>query len=161
MKKLNTIAKSNNLRKAKPRRRGFNLVEMLIALAITGALLGATMVALQASFMAYQTTTEVASTHTISRLIMNRMLTLIRTGQEFGPFPVDPQDSIVISNEIQFFAPNGDLITLRWEDASDTLFVVLTDGPQHRGDDAGFHVDLADAVIGVVADVEVAPGVEG
>ena len=127
MRKLNTIANSNNLRKPRRIRRGFNLVEMLIALAITGALLSATMVALDASFMAYQTTTEVASTHTISRLIMNRMLTLIRTGQEFGPFPVNPQDSIVVSNEIQFFAPNGDLITLRWNSTNETLFVVLTD----------------------------------
>jgi len=62
------------------RRRGFNLIEMLIALAITAALLSATMVALDASFMAYQTTTEVASTHTISRLVMLRLMTLIRTG---------------------------------------------------------------------------------
>ncbi len=129
MRYLNkTNANSNNLRKAKRFRRGFNLVEMLIALAITGALLSATMIALDASFMAYQTTTEVASTHTISRLIMNRMLTLIRTGQEFGPFPVDPQQTFVYSNEIQFFAPNGDLITLRWNSALETLFVVLTDG---------------------------------
>jgi len=130
---LNTITISNNLRKAKRTiRRGFNLVEMLIALAITGALLSATMVALDASFMAYQTTTEVASTHTISRLIMNRMLTLIRTGQEFGPFPINPQDSIVVSNEIQFFLPDengnlGDLLTLTWNSANETLFVTITD----------------------------------
>jgi hypothetical protein len=54
---------------------------MLIAMAITSALLSATMVALDASFMAYQSTTEVASTHTVSRLAMLRMMTLIRTGQ--------------------------------------------------------------------------------
>lgn len=129
MRQLNTIANNNNLRKAKPFRRGFNLVEMLIALAITGALLSATMLALDASFMAYQTTTEVASTHTISRLIMNRMLTLIRTGQEFGPFPINPQDSFVVSNEIQFFAPNGDLITLSYEPADETLYIVLNNDP--------------------------------
>ena len=43
-------------------RRGFNLIELLIALAITASLLTATMVAIHASFQAYQTTTEVAST---------------------------------------------------------------------------------------------------
>ena len=32
---------------------------------------------------------------------------------------------------------------------------------EHGGDDAGGHVDLADAVVRVVADVEIAPGVEG
>lgn len=129
MRQLNTTANPNNLRKAKPSRRGFNLVEMLIALAITGALLSATMVALDASFMAYQTTTEVASTHTISRLIMNRMLTLIRTGQEFGPFPADPQISIIISDEIQFFVPNGDLITLSYVPADEILYIVLNNDP--------------------------------
>ena len=51
-------------------RRGFNLVELLIALGITAALLTATLVALNASFRAYQATTEVSSTHTIARLTM-------------------------------------------------------------------------------------------
>ena len=95
-------------------RRGFNLIEMLIALAITATLLAAVMVALHASFMAYQSTTELASTHTIARLVMHRMLALIRTGQEFGPFPNNPQDSIVVSNEIEFLTPAGNLVVIEW-----------------------------------------------
>jgi prepilin-type N-terminal cleavage/methylation domain-containing protein len=98
----------------RPRRRGFNLIEMLIALAITAALLSATMVALDASFMAYQTTTEVASTHTISRLVMMRMMTLIRTGQEFYPQPPNPQDSIVAETEIEFQTPEGQWVLIEW-----------------------------------------------
>ena len=62
-------------------RRGFNLVELLVALSISATLLTATMVALDASFKAYQMTTEVASTHTIARLTMHRMLALIRTSK--------------------------------------------------------------------------------
>ncbi len=108
-------------------RRGFNLIELLIALAITAALLSATMMALRASFMAYPSTTEVASTHTISRLVMHRMLALLRTGQDFGPLPLTPLDSIVDSNYIEFFTSDGQLITLDWVDADDTLYVVLTD----------------------------------
>ncbi|MCH8315896.1 MAG: prepilin-type N-terminal cleavage/methylation domain-containing protein [Planctomycetes bacterium] len=108
-------------------RRGFNLIELLIALAITAALLSATMMALRASFMAYQSTTEVASTHTISRLVMHRMLALLRTGQDFGPLPLSPLDSIVDSNYIEFFTDNGQLVTLDWVDVDDTLYVVLTD----------------------------------
>ncbi|MCH8210284.1 MAG: prepilin-type N-terminal cleavage/methylation domain-containing protein [Planctomycetes bacterium] len=113
-------------------RRGFNLIELLIALAITAALLSATMMALRASFMAYQSTTEVASTHTISRLVMHRMLALLRTGQDFGPLPLTPLDSIVDSNYIEFFTSNGQLITLDWVgvvggDVVNTLYVVLTD----------------------------------
>ena len=105
-------------------RRGFNLVEMLIAMSITTALMAATMVALDASFMAYQSTTEVASTHTIGRLVMLRMLTLIRTGQEFGPFPINPQDSILESNSIEFLTPGGLVLELRFVEADQALYVI-------------------------------------
>ncbi len=115
-------------RSRRPRRRGFNLIEMLIALGITATLMAATMVALDASFMAYQTTTEVASTHTIARLTMLRMLTLIRTGQQFGPFPVNPQDTFVESDSIEFLTMNGDLIELRYDVNDEALYVVLDPG---------------------------------
>ena len=49
-------------------RRGFNLIELLMALSISSVLLTATMASLDASFTAYQTTTEMASTHTIGHL---------------------------------------------------------------------------------------------
>ena len=100
-------------------RRGFNLVELLIALAIVSALLTATMVALNASFMAYQATTEVASTHTIGRLTMHRMLALIRTGDDFGPFPTSPLQTTVTSDYIEFMTPNNDVLTLLWKETAD------------------------------------------
>ena len=135
--------------------RGFNLIEMLIALTITATLLAAVMVALHASFMAYQSTTEIASTHTIGRLVMHRMLTLIRTGQEFGPFPINPQDSIVASNEIEFLTPDSDLIRLEWFETADAthlipnaLYAVINNGTPRvmlegvvpQEDDDGFPV---------------------
>jgi prepilin-type N-terminal cleavage/methylation domain-containing protein len=104
-------------------RRGFNLLEMLIALAISAVVLTATMVALDASFKAYQATTEYASTHTVSRLAMHRMLGLIRTGDEFGPFPIDPTDTTVESDEIQFRTPTGGVMTLRWDSLTEELQV--------------------------------------
>ena len=122
-----TIAPNRARRSRLNHRRGFNLVELLIALAISAALLSATMMALHASFNAYQSTTEVASTHTISRLVMSRMLALLRTGQDFGPAPVDPMDSVVDSNYIEFFTANGQLVTLDWVAPDQTLYVVLTD----------------------------------
>ncbi len=116
-------------------RRGFNLIEMLIALAITAILLAAVMVALHASFMAYQSTTEIASTHTIGRLVMHRILALIRTGQDFGPFPINPQDSIVLSNEIEFLTPAGNLVVIEWIETADAthpqpnaLYAVINNG---------------------------------
>lgn len=95
-------------------RRAFNLVELLIALAITSALMAATMVALDASFFAYQRTTEVASTHTISRMAMHRMLSMVRTGTNFGPYPINPNVATVESDYIEFDTASGDIMALVW-----------------------------------------------
>ena len=122
-------ARSQHARRRSRSRRGFNLVELLIALSISAALLTATMVALDASFMAYQSTTEVASTHTVGRLAMHRMLSLIRTGTDFGPFPIDPRDSIVESDVIDFITPEGDLVSLEWNEDDETIYVVVNDVP--------------------------------
>jgi len=108
-------------------RRGFNLVELTIALAITAALLTATMVALDASYKAYQRTTEEASTHTISRLAIHRMQALIRTGTEFGPFPLNPNDSIVMSDYIDFVTPEGDLMTIGWDSSAEELYITTNE----------------------------------
>ena len=96
------------------RRRGFNLVELLIALTITSTLLAATLVALDASFMAYQATTEQASTHSIARMIVQRVLTLVRTSVDFGPFPTNPLDTTVESNFVEFERPDGDIYVMEW-----------------------------------------------
>jgi prepilin-type N-terminal cleavage/methylation domain-containing protein len=116
-------------------RRGFSLVEMLIALAITAALLTATMVALNASFIAYQSTTEVASTHTIGRIIMHRVQAMIRTGQEFGPYPTSSLVTVITSDDMQFRDPDGNVVTLVWKQNADagngypqgeSLYIVIT-----------------------------------
>ena len=108
-------------------RRGFNLVELLIALGITATLLTATLVALNASFRAYQATTEVSSTHTIARLTMNRMTMMIRVGDEFGPYPIDPLDTTVTSDFIEFATPDGDIMTLEFDEALQALLVTVSD----------------------------------
>lgn len=69
-------------------RRAFSVVEMLIALTISSLLLTACLVALDSSFKSYEATTESASTHVVSRLVMHRMLGMIRQGTEFGPYPL-------------------------------------------------------------------------
>ena len=63
------------MKKTSDRRRirGFSLVEMLIALSISAMLLAATLVALQASFRAYQTTTDQAATHAVGRMVVHRI----------------------------------------------------------------------------------------
>ena len=107
------------------RRRGFNLIEVLIALAITATLLTATLAALDASFRAYQATTEEVSTQSIGRIVMHRMLTLIRTGTEFGPFPSDPRVTTIQSDFIQFQTQNEEVVTISWDRNSKQLLYEL------------------------------------
>ncbi|MCK6476485.1 MAG: hypothetical protein L6Q35_06610, partial [Phycisphaerales bacterium] len=67
-------------------------IEMLVALTITATLLTASLAALDASFKAYKHTTDAVSTHVVSRIVMGRLTAMIRTGAEFGPFPLDVLD---------------------------------------------------------------------
>lgn len=73
--------------------RAFTIIEMLIALTISATLLTATLAAFDASWRAYKHTTEAASTHVVSRIVTHRVLSLIRTGTEFGPYPDDVLDA--------------------------------------------------------------------
>ena len=60
-------------------RRGLSLLEMLIALAISAMLLTAALSALDVMFKGYKQTTESASTHVVSRIVMSR-----RAGTSWG-----------------------------------------------------------------------------
>lgn len=70
-------------------RLGVGLVEMLISLAITAALLTATAIALDASFNAYRTNQENGDLTQRARLAMHRMLTEIRSTQGHEPAAAD------------------------------------------------------------------------
>jgi len=109
--------------------RGFSLVEVLIALAISAMLMSALMVALDASFRAYRSTTESASRHTIARLTMNRMLALIRTGSQFGPYPVNVvTDPIIQSDYIEFVAKSGELLRIEYRIVDEAFYVIQDPG---------------------------------
>lgn len=74
-------------------RRGFSVIEMLVAITISSVLLTATMGALNAMFKGYQQTTDTASAHIVARIAVNRILSMVRTGSDFGPFPTDVLNS--------------------------------------------------------------------
>lgn len=97
-------------------RRGFSLIEMLVALTITATLLTASLAALDASFKAYKHTTDAVSTHVVSRIVMGRLTAMIRTGDEFGPFPLDvlnPAENPLDSTFIEFTALQDDTTGVR------------------------------------------------
>jgi|TARA_B100001059_G_scaffold231671_2_gene267951 prepilin-type N-terminal cleavage/methylation domain-containing protein len=102
-------------------RRGFNLLELVIATAITAVLLTAVMVALSASFRAYRQTTESASTGVIGRIVMERIQGLIRNGQDFAPYPGTLASTVVDSNELDILRPDGTWVTLAWVPATQSL----------------------------------------
>lgn len=81
------------------------MIELMIALAISATLLTASLAALDAAFKSYKATTESASTHVVTRMVVHRVLTMIRTGREFGPFPLDvldPAQNPMVSGSIEF-----------------------------------------------------------
>lgn len=89
----------------KPSRPAFSLVEMLIALTISVTLLTACLTAFDASWRGYRHTTETASTHVVSRIVMHRLQAMIRTGSQFGPYPADVLDAAqnpLTSNFMEF-----------------------------------------------------------
>ncbi|MFG0258041.1 MAG: type II secretion system protein J [Phycisphaerales bacterium JB043] len=92
-------------RKTTRGRRAFSLVEMLLALTISATLLTAALASLNSSFIQYKVVTESASTHVVTRMVMHRMLSMIRTGRDFGPFPNDVLDTSqnpVVTDFIEF-----------------------------------------------------------
>ncbi|MFW5653778.1 MAG: PulJ/GspJ family protein [Planctomycetota bacterium] len=110
-------------------RRAFSIIEVLIAMSISAMLLSSVMMALQASFRAYQATTESASRHTIARLMMHRVLGLVRTGEQFGPFPnnviVQP---IISSDYMEFLSATGEIIRIEYRPDDETIFLIQDPG---------------------------------
>lgn len=110
---------------------GFSLVEMLVALVISSTLLAASLQALDALFKSYQATSESASTHVVARLITHRVMAMIRTGTDFGPYPADVLDSAqnpLHSSFVEFVSyydpATGELHISRLEQRDQTSYTV-------------------------------------
>lgn len=101
--------------------RGFSLVEVLVALAITVVLMIATMFALRASFESYRRSAERVSANVSGRLVVERVQMMIRGGVDFGPVPASPTEGVVESDELSIQAADGTWTTLRWDEATSTL----------------------------------------
>jgi len=121
------------------RKFGLSLVELLISLAITAMLLTATMVAIDASFYAYATAAESASTQTSMRLVTHRLLTLIRTSTAHGPLEDDATVTPAVvfvndeatSNYIELIDIDGNLLVIDYRADSEnpengTIYVTTT-----------------------------------
>ncbi len=67
-------------------------------------------------FKGYETNADSASSHVVSRIATNRMLSLIRTGTDFGPMPADVLDV----NKNPMFADYFEFVSARDEDGLPT-----------------------------------------
>lgn len=140
-----------------PVRRGFSLIEVLIALTITATLLTATMSALDASFKGYKATSESASTQVVARIVMQRITAMVRTGEDFGPYPLNPITTPNIQSDyIEFVSyrdPSADIeritrLERRETDDESGLFelwyvvTTMTNGEESSSDESPLLVGL-------------------
>ncbi len=98
---------------------GFNVVELLIALAIAGMLLAAVAVAFNASTTNYRQNEDIFKVVNSARQALFRMTSQLRTASA-----VDPNAP---SNECTMITAAGENITYRYNNADNTLYLITND----------------------------------
>ena len=101
---------------------GFTIVELLLALAITGILLAAVAVAFNASIMNYQENEDIFKTINIARQALFRITTQLRTASA-----VDPNTP---NNECSLFTADGEDITYQYRSADNKLYLITNSDAQ-------------------------------
>ncbi len=94
---------------------GFTLVEILIALAVTGILLAAVAVAFNASIINYQTNEDIFKSINKARQALYRITTQLRTANAVDPNSPD--------NECALITAAGNDITYRYDNSSNKLYL--------------------------------------
>jgi len=106
--------------KPKKLKSGFTVAELLIALAISGILLAAMAVAINASFINYQENEYIFKTINNARQALSRMTTQLRTASA-----VDPNTD---SSQCSFITAGGEDITYRYNSSDNKLYLDNTSG---------------------------------
>jgi prepilin-type N-terminal cleavage/methylation domain-containing protein len=99
--------------------RGFTLVEVLIAMMITGMLMAAIASAIHASSINYSTNESIFKSMNIGRLTLLRITAELRTAQAVAVSEASNQCSIITTD--------GDDITYLYNDAEEILYLVTND----------------------------------
>jgi type II secretory pathway pseudopilin PulG len=108
--------------------RAFTIVELLLALAITGLLLVAVAVAFNASIINYGENEDVFTTINSARQALTRMTSQLRTaGYQVSPDLFVAVDPNAPSNECSFYTADGNDITYRFNSADNKLYLITND----------------------------------
>ena len=99
--------------------RGFTVIELLIALMITGMLLAAVASAINASSINYNANESIFKSMNIARLTLLRITAEIRTAQAVAVEEPSTQCSIITTNDSD--------ITYLYNDAEEILYLVTND----------------------------------
>lgn len=100
-------------------RYAFTIAELLIALAITGILLAAVAVALNASIINYSRNEDIFKAVNSTRQALSRITTRLRTAQA-----VDPNAP---PNKCTLITAEGDDITYRYDNTDNKLYLITND----------------------------------
>ena len=100
----------------KKSKKGFTIVELLIALAISSILLTAIAFAFQSSIVNYTENEDIFKTINSARQALCRITTQLRTA--------DAVDPCAPSNQCTFITPNGENITYDYKSAENKLYLV-------------------------------------
>ena len=92
--------------------RAFTVLEMQMALIISALLFTALLTALDTMFKGYETNADAASSNVVTRLVVNRVLSLVRTGTDFRPLT----DDVLDTNENPVYADFMEFVSLRDDD---------------------------------------------
>ncbi len=96
-------------------KHGFSIAELLIALAITGILLAAIAVALNASIINYRVNEDIFKAVNSARQALSRITSQLRTANAADPNSPD--------NECALITADGDDITYRYNDGDNKLYL--------------------------------------
>jgi|TARA_B100000959_G_C14928455_1_gene602531 prepilin-type N-terminal cleavage/methylation domain-containing protein len=102
-------------------RRGFTVIELLIGMAIAAILLTGLFASIHSSVDAYERSAAEGVNRLTSRLLVERIALLIRTGSSFGPLPANATINEVESNTLEITTQNGQNVTVSWNSTDETL----------------------------------------
>lgn len=120
------------MKKSPQTRRGFTIVEMLMALAILAMLLSAVALAMHASLHNYGENTKIAELTQAARVVLNRMMSEIRTAEAVDSasqrVTIVPPTNPAGLTEIEYELDDGVLYCRRIVNSVETSYVLIASG---------------------------------